>query len=702
MKRSWAVLALLTLSSTVAFAGTKFVGGGLLIGPTAPVLLPVANPSQKIHVSQILYTQVELGFAANTHIIDVAWRKEGLGPTTGAGGCAEQVWMKNVTRQMGPFTVGSSQTLVDALQNAQKVIDKPASMLPSTMGFVTLDVVENQFNFVYLGDALEVTVITDCRGAAVPAVDAPISWRYDEVPERVRVTSGDTTDAMVLVAEPALSSFRPHTRFRTLIDTPGIEIRIAQNLLPNGGTFAVAPKHFAAGLPANFAFEVWNPSTQPLIINSFTASGQNGTEMHTLVTPVTVAGGQSLATPLIFGPTLAGTLSRLTVTWNTSAGTQTNTFQGTPTAMPETQPSASFEKPDGTTQVLMMGTPLVSQRGTVPPGHVFESTAIGSNFGQGQVEAHAEVVSGDATVVTPSAMVGSQQDVRIITRCRAPMTRGPFVNEIRVVVGGLTFLVREMGTVAAPDLKISVGGVEIVRGTEERIARPSRDAFTRTYDVANVGSLPLLFEVRLYRERNDGALEYAAAAPFALLPGSSVPVPFEYPALDPTLEPFTFHTISNDPTDFIFSWTAATSLPGKKQLAVSIESTQEGSVPVTASGAMVTFMSSRTVVLRVANVGEEPVTLTSLGERCRGCRESERTTPPLPLTLQPGEVFERTVPFEVSGWRLEYAIESDAEGSPLSFVVEGSIAPCGGTAFPGPLLLGLLALWFTNRRARRN
>lgn len=689
--------------SSAALGATKFVGGGLELGPAAPVLLPVASPSQPVHVSQILYTQAELGFAANTRIIDVAWRKEGLGPATGSGGCAEQVWMKNVARQAGPFTVGSTQALVDALQSAQKVIDRPASGLPSTMGFVTLDAVENQFNFTYLGDALEVTVITDCRAAASPVVDAPVLWRYDAVPERVRTTSGASTDALTLIAEPVLSSFRPHTRFRTLVDTPGVELRIAGNLLPNGGAFAVAPKHFAAGLPANFAFELWNPSTLPLTLDSVATSGvQNGTVMSGVTTPVTVQGGQSLAIPLVFGPTLAGTVSRFTVTWSTSAGAQSNTFQGTPTATPEPQPAAAFEKPDGTTQALVVGTPLVLQRGLVPPGHSFLLTCIGSNFGQGSVEAHAEKVSGEVEVLTGSTMVGSQQDLRIISRVRAPMAVGPFSTELRVLVGGLTYLVRESGTVAAPDLKVSVGGVEINRGQEERITRSSRGPFVRTYEVANVGSLPLVFSERLSLSNRDKLSALTPASPKVLLPAGSAMVPFEFGELNPGAEPFTFETVSNDPSTPTFSWTATTALPGRRQLAVSALVDGDVEYPYAVmSGATLENLKGRSVVLTIANVGDSPVVVSALGERCRGCIEARRTTPNLPVTLQPGEALLREVAFEVADWRLEYAIASDAEGSPLTFVLEGRRKGGCSTAFPGPLLAPLAGLWLARRRVAR-
>jgi hypothetical protein len=695
-----ALLAAALSLSTLALAGTKFVGGGLEVGPTAPIFLPFAAPSHTVHVSQLRYTQAELGFSANTRIIDVAWRKEGLGPTTGAGGCAEQVWLKNVARQHAPFTVGSTQALTDALRDAQKVIDVPSRQLPDTMGFVTLDQVENQFSFLYLGDELEVTIVSDCRAASSPVVDARVTWRYDVVPERVRVASGDGTDALLLTAEPTLSSFRPHTRFRTLVDQPGCEIRVGPNVLPNGGAFAVAPNHFAAGLVAPFGFTAVNGSTTPVTITGLTFTNlANGTATTPLTFPLTVAPGEAVPTPVEFTPTTAGTLSRLTVTWLTSAGNLTNTFQGTPTAVPMPNPAASLERPDGTTQPLMTGTPATVALGTVVAGHVAELTVFASNYGQTELDARAEAVSGDVTVVSAPARVGPQRDVRLLTRVRAPNTPGPFTAEVRVVVGALTYLVRESGVVAAPDLKVTQGPTEVLSGSMELVTRSSRDAFMREYRVENVGSLPLFFSERLNWSPFAGTVTQVFG-PGVLAPGSSQVVAFPFPELAPTLEPFTFRAVSNDP-DYLFTWTATTRLAGRGVLAVSVLELnpleQTPPRPV-APGEALSDLLARGLETTIANVGEAPVTITSLGERCRGC--AQRGEPPGPVTLQPGEALVRAVDFEVDGWRLEYAVESDADGSPLTFVLEGDRRrgnSCSSAGASGAVLLAVLAL----RRRRR-
>lgn len=696
MKRAWLV-ALLTLGSA-SFAGTKFVGGGLEIGPTAPVFLPWSNPSQKVHVSQILYTQVELGFAANTRIIDVAWRKEGLGPMTGAGGCAEQVWMKNVTRQMGPFTVGSTQTLGDALQNAQKVIDKPASMLPSTMGFVTLDVVENQFSFTYLGDALEVTIISDCTAAASPIVDAPIRWRYDVVPERVRTVSGSTTDALVLVADPLLSSFRPHTRFRTLVEQPRIEIRVAGNLLPNGGTFGVAMNHFAAGLPAPFAFELINESKDSVTLMSVGVNNvTNGTGMPDNVTTPTVVGpGQKFPTPVIFIPGVAGTLSRLTVTWVTSAGTQSNTFQGTPTATPLPQPSASLLKSDGTLQSLTMPATTVVQLGKVPPGHQDEQTLVAQNFGQGSVAAKVEVVSGDVEVVTPMTMVGTQQDVPFLTRARSPLLKGPFSSEVRITVGPSIYVVRREGTVVDCEIAVAVNSVDFPSGSKLSAARVPTTVMTRTYTVSNVGDAPLFLESFVMWDEKDAQTVFAL--PAGLAPGQAASVDVNYPVYDPALEPYVHLVGSNDADEGRFGWELRSLISGRPVLVIESTTSDDQNHRVSRGE----HLSGRTdfVHLTLRNGGDVDLNITGLTETCNRCKDPMAFTTPVKLAPTESVDLSRSTNDSQPPLNLTFNFESDDPDGPFAFDASFQNGIC--SVSPAPMLFGLLALWFSRRRTRRN
>lgn len=694
MKR--ALLIAFTLASFVAHAGTKFVGGGLEVGPTAPVFLPFAGASQKVRVSQILYTQTELGFAANTRIIDVAWRKEGLGPVTGAGGCAEQVYFKNVTRQMGPFTVGSSQPLADALQNAQKVIDKPASMLPNTMGFVTLDQVENQFSFIYLGDGLEVTIITDCRAAASPVTDAPVTWRYDVVPERVRVVSGDTTDGLVLTAPAVLSSWRPHTRFRTLAEQPRIEIRVAGNLLPNGGTFGVAMNHLAAGQPAPFAFELVNDSIDPVTATIAANNFTNGSAM-VMVTSATVMPGQALPTPVFFTPTTAGVLARFSITWTTSAGTHTNTFQGTPTATPTPQPSGAVEREDGTLQPLNMAMPVVVQVGNVPPGHTVEKRVVAQNFGQGNVPAQVEPVSGDVMVVTAPAMVGTQQDVPFLTRTRAPMTPGPFTSEVRLTVGPAIYVLRTQGTVVEPEIAVAVNGMDFPSGSMLNAQRTATEPMLRTYTISNSGTAPLHVDV-LQRLSNRN-VETLYALPKVLEPGQAVAVDVMYPLFDLADEPFFHRVESNDADERYFDWNLSSLIAGRPVLQITADvDDRDGSFDqFTVTRGQVIQTNGDSVTLTIRNGGDAELDITGLTETCNRCTNPQ---PFSPVKLAPGQttVLTRATTDAVTPFEMSFTFESNDPDGPFSFSAKLDNSSC--SVSPGPMVIALVSLWLARRRSR--
>ena len=696
MKRALALLVLLIPS--LALAGTKFVGGGLEIGPTAPVLL-FTGGAQKVQVSQILYTQVELGFPANTHLIDVAWRKEGLGPVTGTGGCAVQVYFKNVTRQMGPFTEGSTQALSDALLNAQKVIDKPASSLPTTMGFVTLDQVENQFDFLYAGDGLEVTIITDCRAATSPIVDAPIRWRYDVVPERVRVASGDGSDGLTLSAEPLLSSFRPHTRFRTLVETPRVEIRVAGNVLPNGGNFGVAMNHFAAGQPAPFAFAVFNDSTTPQTVTSVTVTNeQNGIATNMFTGPQTVMPNQELATPIVFMPMTAGSLARLTLTWVTSAGTHTNSFQGTPTATPMIQTAGSLVKADGTLQTLTAPAPTVVQLGNVQPGQQLQVKLAAHQYGQGMAEALVDVVSGDATVAQGSTMLGTQQDATFTTTVRAPVMAGTFTTQLRLTVGSSVFTVNAQGTVvAAPDIAVFADSGELQNGAMDLAIRRDEEAIDREFRVTNVGASNLYVSQSQNTDAQGTRRPYGL--PRVIAPRDTKRIVLRMPRYNAAVEPFESFILSDDPDETGFTWLTRsqfeTGAPRLAMFAVGLGGKGPGGRDGIARGGSARSVGDR-IALVMVNVGDRPLTISNIVEACPECAPLSFTGP---LVLAPMEEHTIERPSkekdrEVQG---EWTVESDDPEGPFSFKFSHRFQSC--SAMPGPMLLVLAVLWL--RRQRR-
>ena len=703
---SRALLSCSLLVAGAALGGTRFVGGGLEIGPAAPVFSPFADsagaPLPRVTVSQILYTQQELGFAANTRIIDVAWRKEDLGPVTGAGGCALQVYLKNVTRQMGPFTVGSTQPLADALQNAQRVIDRPGGQLPSTMGFRTLAETENNFLFTYAGDGLETTIVTDCRGAAAPVLDAPLRWRYDPVPERVRVATGDTTDNLVLAAEPILSGWRPHTRFRTLTEQPGIELRVGTNVLANGGTFGLAANHLTVGAAGNFAFVLWNVGAISVDVTALNITNTtNGAGMSTITLPATVLAGQSLALPMTFTPVTTAQ-ARFSITVVTSAGTQTNTFQGNPTATPTPQPAGAFERPDGTTQNLATATPLVVQLGNVPPGHVTEQTLTCSNYGHTIQPCEFNPMDPIYLAVTPPTTVGHQEDKTIKTRVCAPTATGPFTTEGRLTVGANVYTVRTQGTVGEPDLHVysSADNVEIPHLGNDIVPRGDNpEPVNRYYQARNLGDRPLYLGLRDVELGNGARHTYTFAR--IIPPMGSDQAAFPMPALDLALEPFGSTIVSDDRDTPRYEWTTRSrSTTGGPELSVTFAGRgYQATSGALTNGAMGGFNANESFELTLLNVGDEVLVIESIAEVCERC--ASLALPPLALALEPGAsyVLKRPMKEESASysWGYQLTIVSNDPGSPFKADLMNMHRGCA--MVPGPLLLGLLA-WAVVRRRR--
>lgn len=700
-----ALISLVTLA-TSALAGTKFVGGGLEIGPTAPVFSPFSDnmgaPLPRVTVSQILYTQQELGFAANTRIIDVAWRKEDLGPVTGAGGCAVQVYLKNVTRLMGPFTVGSTQALTDALQNAQRVIDRPGGPLPSTMGFRTLAETENNFLFTYAGDGLETTIVTDCRGAAAPILDAPLRWRYDPVPERVRVATGDTTDNLVLAAEPVLSGLRPHTRFRTLTEQPGIELRVGTNVLANGGTFGLAANHLTVGAAGEFAFALWNVGATSVDVTAVNITNTtNGAGVTTVTLPATVMPGQSLALPMTFTPVTTAQ-ARFSITVVTSAGTQTNTFQGTPTATPTPQPAGAFERPDGTTQNLATATPLVVQLGNVPPGHVNEQTLICSNYGHTIQPCEFTPMDQIYLAVTPPTTVGHQQDKALKTQVRAPGVRGPFTTEGRLTVGSNVYTVRTQGTVGEPDLHVysAADNVEIPHLGNDIVPRgDSTEPVDRYYQARNQGDRPLYLGLRDV-ELGGGARHMYTFARIIPAMGSEQAA-FPMPFLNLAREPFGSTIVSDDRDTPRYEWTTRSRVnTGGPELSVTFAGKgYQANSGALVNGVMDGFNANESFELTLLNVGTEVLVIESITEVCERC--ASLALPPLSLALEPGASHLLKRPLKQNGetkeWEYQLTIVSNDPGSPFKVNLTNTRRSCA--VAPGPLLLGLFA-WVVVRRRR--
>ena len=295
-------------------------------------------------------------------------------------------------------------------------------------------------------------------------------------------------------------------------------------------------------------------------------------------------------------------------------------------------------------------------------------------------------------------MVGPQQDVPILFRARAPGTPGFYATELRVTVNSVPWLLRVEGTVASPDVAVSRGVTDIPTGGRDLVPRPDRLALDRPYPVHTVGgaSLSLFGGQDLDRYGTAGTW----ALPRVLPAGGSVDVVLHMPVLRTEVEPFTSRIDSDDPDERVFSWTTESAATGRPLLAVSYRALgfHKEVSPFGVSRGDTQRPRALKAAITLANNGDQPLRVTDLGEMCTACLAF--TPQAVPFDIAPAEnlVLERPFDEDVDNheWTLSYEIASDDPDGPFRFTLDGKSTIC--SVAPGPLLVGLAALFWSRRR----
>lgn len=709
--RSVISLALVLCSN--AIAGERYFGGGASTGPSAPLLFLGAG-APKVSVTQLLYTQPELGIPTGGRIIDIAWRKAELAVLPPSG-CDVELWMKNVMPGTA-FGSGSKQTLAEATAMASKVFSGSSIGLPSAMGFVSLPAGIDAISFDYLGGDLEVTVVATCLAVTGEVSAVPVMFRYDDVPERARYFAGDAAPGATteLTAEPWFVSRRPHTRFRFLNPTRVIALRVGDFALTAGATYGTAAKHLATGKAAPFRMIARNDGTSPIVVSAVTFSGTtNGTPVQTSAPLGTLAPGEEKPLTVEITPTAAA-MTRFTTTVASDAVNAPSfpvSYQGTATATPEAQPNLAELKPDrSTTNIPSVGGSI--QLGDVPPGSEREVKLMASNFGAADgVPVTITVVqqpTGGMTAVPVSApALDAQKDEVLVTRVRAPSTAGMFTTVVRVTIGTASWDVTVSGTVKAPELDVD--------GPNGPVTTPAvlplgtlalGEVLTREFTLKNTGSAPLHI-IAVLPGFISGA-EVRANHPFGpLAPGASIPLIVTMTVTAANTE-VVLNVLSDDSDEKPFKFQFTSSSAAGPRLGVT-----EAGISIARGGDFSRTLASKTqtVPLRLLNLGDAELTVSRVV--LVGLENSSPTgSPSGPITIPAGGsvLYDITpAPMEFTSYgslyRVSVSIESNDPAGPFELTIHGSARAEGiktcSVADPGALLLAPWLALLTLRQLRR-